>query len=127
MKVLKYISALCLSLLAFSACNSDLDKVYYNEDEVTPCVLSGISDSYVLNANNAQSTAIKFEWIKPQAGYAAKIINSLQMDLKGKNFENAVTLYSSTDEGPYAITTKDLNVQIQKLFQMYEMEVEVQP
>lgn len=127
MKILKYISALCLSLVAFSACDSDLDKVYYNESEVTPSVLSGISDSYVLDANKAQSTAIEFKWTKPQAGYAAQIINSLQMDLKGKDFENAVTLYSSTDEGPYAITTKDLNVQIQRLFKKYEMEVEVQP
>lgn len=127
MKILKYISALCLSLVAFSACDSDLDKVYYNGDEVTPAVLSGISDSYVLDANKAQSIAIEFKWTKPQAGYAAKIVNSLQMDLKGKNFGNAVALYSSTDEGPYAITTKDLNVQIQRLFTKYEREVEVQP
>ena len=127
MKILKYISALCLSLLAFSACDSDLDKVYYNENEVTPSVLSDISDSYALDANKASSTAIEFEWTKPQAGYASKIINTLQMDLKGKDFRNAITLYSSTDKGPYAITTKDLNVQIQKLFQAYKMEVEVQP
>ena len=107
MKIVKYISAICFSLLVFSACDSDLDKVYYNESEVTPAVLSGIADTYVLDANKAQATAIEFKWTKPQAGYAAKIINTLQMDLKGKNFGSAVTLYSSTEEGPYAITTKD--------------------
>ena len=35
MKIVKYISAICFSLLVFSACDSDLDKVYYNESEVT--------------------------------------------------------------------------------------------
>lgn len=127
MKIVKYISAICLSLLVFSACDSDLDKVYYNESEAIPAVLSGIADTYVLDANKAQTTAIEFKWTKPQAGYAAKIINSLQMDLKGKNFGSAITLYSSTEEGPYAITTKDLNSKIMKLFQSYEMEVTVAP
>lgn len=127
MKILKYISALCLSLVVFCACDSDLDKVYYNESEVTPSVLSGISDSYVLDVNKSQSEAIEFKWTNPQAGYAAKVINALQMDLKGKNFENAVTLYSSTDEGPYAITTKDLNDRITRLLQSYEIEVAIQP
>ena len=51
MKIVKYISAICFSLLVFSACDSDLDKVYYNESEVTPAVLSGIADTYVLDAN----------------------------------------------------------------------------
>ena len=58
MKIVKYISAICFSLLVFSACDSDLDKVYYNESEVTPAVLSGIADTYVLDANKAQATAI---------------------------------------------------------------------
>lgn len=127
MKIVKYISAICLSLLVFSACDSDLDKVYYNESEAIPAVLSGIADTYVLDANKAQTTAIEFKWTKPQAGYAAKIINSLQMDLKGKNFGGAITLYSSTEEGPYAITTKDLNSKITNLLQSYKMEVTVAP
>ena len=59
MKIVKYISAICLSLLIFSACESDLDKVYYNESEVTPAVLSGIADTYVLDANKAQTIAIE--------------------------------------------------------------------
>lgn len=36
MKILRNISAICCALFAFSACDSDLDKVYYNESEVTP-------------------------------------------------------------------------------------------
>lgn len=127
MKIAKNISTICLSLLIFSACDSDLDKVYYNESEATPAVLSGIADTYVLDANKAQTTAIEFKWTNPQAGYAAQITNSLQMDLKGKNFGNAITLYSSTEEGPYNITTQDLNSKIMKLFQSYEMEVTVEP
>lgn len=127
MKIVRNISVICLALLAFSACDSDLDKVYYNEDDVTPAVLSGIADTYTLEANKAQSTAIEFNWTKPQAGYNAKITNSLQMDLKGKNFGNATVLYSSPDKGPYAITAKDLNSVIAKLLQSYGMEVTVQP
>lgn len=127
MKIVKHISAICLSLLIFSACDSDLDKVYYNESEVVPAVLSGVADTYVLDAKKAQTTAIEFKWTNPQAGYAAQITNSLQMDLKGKNFGKAITLYSSTDEGPYDITTLDLNSKIMKLFQSYEMEVTVEP
>ena len=127
MKIAKYISAICLSLLIFSACESDLDKVYYNESEVTPAVLSGIADTYVLDANKAQTIAIEFKWTNPQAGYTAQITNSLQMDLKSKNFGKAITLYSSTEEGPYDITTLDLNSKIMKLLQSYEMEVTVEP
>ena len=127
MKIVKYISAICLSLLIFSACDSDLDKVYYNESEATPAVLSGIADTYVLDANKAQANAIEFKWTNPQTGYAAQITNSLQMDLKGKNFGSAITLHSSTEEGPYNITTQDLNSKIMKLFQSYEMEVTVEP
>lgn len=127
MKIVKYISAICLSLLIFSACDSDLDKVYYNESEATPAVLSGIADTYVLDANKAQASAIEFKWTNPQTGYAAQITNSLQMDLKGKNFGSAITLHSSTEEGPYNITTQDLNSKIMKLFQSYEMEVTVEP
>ena len=127
MKIVKYISAICLSLLIFSACESDLDKVYYNESEVTPAVLSGIADTYVLDANKAQTIAIEFKWTNPQAGYTAQITNSLQMDLKGKNFGKAITLHSSTEEGPYDITTLDLNSKIMKLLQSYEMEVTVEP
>lgn len=127
MKIVKYISAICLSLLIFSACDSDLDKVYYNESEATPAVLSGIADTYVLDANKAQVTAIEFKWTNPQTGYAAQITNSLQMDLKGKNFGSAITLHSSTEEGPYNITTQDLNSKIMKLCQSYEMEVTVEP
>lgn len=127
MKVLKYISAICLSLVVFSACDSDLDKVYYHESEITPAILSGASGTYVLDVNKGQSTAIEFQWTKPEAGYAAKITNSLEMDLKGKNFGKAITLYSSTEKGPYAITTKDLNDKITRLFKTYEMEVDIEP
>ncbi|WP_302592655.1 SusE domain-containing protein, partial [uncultured Bacteroides sp.] len=127
MKIAKYISAICLSLLTFSACDSDLDKVYYNESEAVPAVLSGLADTYVLDANKSQSTAIQFQWTNPQAGYAAQITNSLQMDFKGKNFGQAITLYSSTEEGPYDITTQDLNSKIMSLFQSYAKEVAVEP
>ncbi len=127
MKIVKYISVICLSLLVFSACDSDLDKVYYNESEAIPAVLSGITDTYVLDANKAQTTAIEFKWTKPQAGYAAKIINSLQMDLKGKNFGKRNHFILFYRKRFYAITTKDLNSKIMKLFQSYEMEVTVAP
>lgn len=127
MKILRNISAICCALFAFSACDSDLNKVYYNESEVTPAVLSGVAGTYTLDVNKVQSTAIEFNWTKPQTGYQAKIINALQMDLKGKNFGSATTLYSSPDKGPYAITTKNLNDKIAKLLQSYGMEVAVQP
>lgn len=127
MKIVRYISALCFGLLMFSACDSDLDKVYYDESQVTPSVLSGIADTYVLEADKAQSVAIKFEWTQPQAGYAAKIINTLEIDFKGKNFAKAVALYSSTDKGPYSINVYDLNSKIMKLFESYEMEVTAEP
>lgn len=127
MKIIRYISGLCLALSVCSACDSDLEKVYYDEEEVTPTVLSGIDGAYVLDANRAQAVAIEFDWTKPEAGYQAKIVNTLQMDLKGKNFGKAVALHSSTEKGPYAVTVKDLNDRITKLLQAYELEVAMQP
>ncbi len=127
MKILRYISTLCLALVVLTACDSDLEKVYYDDSAVTPSVLSGIGDTYVLNANTADATVIEFKWTKPDVGYSAKVINTLEMDLKGKNFAKAVALHSSADAGPYAISAKNLNDKIAALFKSYEMEVTAEP
>ena len=106
---------LYLSLLILTACNSDLEKVQYNASEAKAAVLQSIDESYVLDAQESDLTAIEFEWAQPQTNYPASVPTDLQMDVQGNEFSNAVILASTKTDSTYSITTADLNAAIIKL------------
>lgn len=106
---------LYLSLLILTACNSDLEKVQYNASEAKAAVLQSIGESYVLDAQESDLTAIEFEWAQPQTNYPASVTTDLQMDVQGNEFSNAVILASTKTDSTYSITTADLNAAIIKL------------
>lgn len=106
---------LYLSLLILTACNSDLEKVQYNASEAKAAVLQSIDESYVLDAQESDLTAIEFEWAQPQTNYPASVTTDLQMDVQGNEFSNAVILASTKTDSTYSITTADLNAAIIKL------------
>lgn len=106
---------LYLSLLILTACNSDLEKVQYNASEAKAAVLQSIEESYVLDAQKSDLTAIEFEWAHPQTNYPASVTTDLQMDVQGNEFSNAVILASTKTDSTYSITTADLNAAIIKL------------
>ena len=113
---------LYLALLILTACSSDLEKVHYNASEAKAAVLQPIDESYVLDAQESDRTAIKFVWSNPVLNYPAAVTTDLQMDLSGHHFGGAVTLASSKTDSTYAITTADLNAALLKLQAQYGLE-----
>ncbi|WP_300702424.1 SusE domain-containing protein [Bacteroides sp.] len=124
MKFIKSISASIVALLLCTACESDLEKTVYTAGDATPAVLSALNDQYVLQAKDAANEAFILNWSKPEAGYQASIINSVEMDVKGKSFANKAVLASSKTDVSYTITVSNLNSKIISLLKKYEMEVE---
>ena len=121
-----YISTL-LSCLAMTACDSDLEKVHYNEALSQPAVLASLAPSYVLNAQQSEQPAITFRWSVPQINYPASITTDLQMDLEVNGFKDALTLASTKTDSTYTITVGDLNAAIMRLLANSGKEVAALP
>ena len=98
MKLIKSISASIFALLLCTACESDLEQTVYVPGDATPAVLSALNDQYVLQSKDAAKEAFTISWTKPEMGYQASVINSLEMDVKSKNFANKVVLASSKSD-----------------------------
>lgn len=124
MKLIKSISASIFALLLCTACESDLEKTLYIPGDATPAVVSALNDQYVLQSSDAAKEAFTVRWTQPEMGYLASTLNSLEMDVKSKNFANKVVLASSKTDVSYTITVSDLNSKIISLLKKYEMEVE---
>ena len=118
---------LYLALLILTACNSDLEKVHYNASEAKAAVLQSIDDSYVLNAQESDETAITFVWENPVINYPAAITTDLQMDMQGNHFTQATTLASTKTDSTYSISTADLNAALIKLQTMNGLDFEAIP
>lgn len=103
------------ALLGLPACDSDLEKVYYDEAFSKPAVLQGIGSSYVLEASQADRPAITFAWQKPQLGFPASVTTDLQMDVAGNDFANPRTLASTKTGDTCSLLTADLNETVLQL------------
>ena len=121
-----YISTL-LSCLAMTACDSDLEKVHYNEALSQPAVLASLAPNYVLNAQQSEQPAITFKWSVPKINYSASVTTDLQMDLEANQFSDAVTLASTKTDSTYTITVGDLNAAIMRLLANSGKEVAALP
>lgn len=115
MKLANYISICSLALCLLSACNSDLEKITYNENAVKPAVLEKPEASYILEAENANQLALTFRWSKPEAGYQAAITNLVEIALAGNGFKNSSVLASGNKQNEAEITVVALNRAILKL------------
>lgn len=104
-----------IAIFLLTACDSDLDKVHYNPDEAQAAVLQPIENSYVLDAQQSDQTAIEFHWTLPQLNYPASVTTDLQMDIQGNQFGQATILASTKTDSTYSIHTADLNAALLKL------------
>ena len=121
-KLLNYIPALGLAL-AFTACESDLDKVTYNPDNAQAAVLSTpATTSYVLESRNSENVAFTLEWQAPEFGYDALVTTTIDFDLAGNDFAHAIQLASLTTATTQDITVGSLNSNILTLLRSYEIE-----
>lgn len=126
MRLRIYIIAV-VSCLAMTACDSDLEKVHYNEALSQPAVLASLAPGYVLNAQQSDQPAITFKWSVPKINYSASVTTDLQMDLEANQFADAVTLASTKTDSTYTITVGDLNAAIVRLLANSGKEVAALP
>lgn len=113
------------SIALLGACESDLDKAYYNESGAKPAVLEELPTSYVIDNLKQDETALTFKWSAPEVGYSASITNSLEMDVEGEaNFDaKKITLSSSKEKTTeVSFTNKELNDQVLALLENYADE-----
>ena len=116
-----------VSCLAMTACDSDLEKVHYNEALSQQAVLAPLAPSYVLNAEQSDQSAITFKWSVPKINYSASVTTDLQMDLEVNQFADAVTLASTKTDSTYTITVGDLNAALTRLLANSGKEVAALP
>lgn len=106
---------LYITIVILTACNSDLEKVHYNATDSQAPILQSIANSYVLNAQESDQTAIDFKWERTVVNYPAAVTTDLQMDIQGNNFTKATTLASTKTDSTYSISTADLNAALIKI------------
>ena len=122
-----YIGVFAVACL-LQACESDLDKAYYNDGQALPAVLEALPETYAIDKLKQDEVALTFRWSAPQMGYNASVTNNLEMDIKGDgNFGNKKVVLSSTvgNASSASFTNKELNDYVLALFQNYTDEAGV--
>ena len=94
MKDLTYLY-IAAAITVLTACDSDLEKVHYDESLSVAAQLAPLAPAYVLDPQNSDGAAIDFRWVLPQINYPASITTDLQMDLEVNGFKDALTLAST--------------------------------
>ena len=122
MKKYIYLGAIS-TLLLTGACESDLEKVHYQESLSQPAELSPLQASYVLDAQKSNDPAIRFTWTRPQVNYPASVTTDLQMDLGIHAFAHPVILASTKTDSIYTVSVGDLNQAMLKLISNNGQEV----
>ena len=122
MKKYIYLGVISAWLLA-GACESDLEKVHYQEALSQSAELAPLQASYVLEGEKSNYPAIRVTWTRPQVNYPASVTTDLQMDLGIHAFANPVTLASTKTDSVYTISVGDLNQAMLKLISSNGKEV----
>ncbi|MBR5540911.1 MAG: SusE domain-containing protein [Bacteroides sp.] len=122
MKKYIYLGAMS-ALMLTGACESDLEKVHYQEALSQSAKLAPLQASYVLEEEKSNDPAIRFTWTRSQVNYPASVTTDLQMDLSNHGFANPVTLASTKTDSIYTISVGDLNQAMLKLISNNGQEV----
>lgn len=109
MKLLKYIPVALIAIMTFASCDSDLDKVTYNENDVVVGTLASIGPEYILDSNKASDVLNNFEWTATDFGYNASVTYKLEIDLAGHEFANKKTISAVVGKTESSVTHKELN------------------
>src|SRR6187399_3059764 len=94
MKKIKIFFMLAIVALGFASCEDDAIKAVLKSDVAPNEFKAPPSDSYVLTLADKEETMETFEWTATDFGYKASVSYTLQIDLAGNNFADAVTVTS---------------------------------
>lgn len=120
MKTIKYILFLSLAVSLFASCEKDDEKVVYHPENAVSGEMDALGTSYELTAANAAKLMETFKWSKSDFGYSAGITYTVQMDLAGENFENAVDVFSVMGSDSSDVTVEVVNRAMLALQKVYE-------
>lgn len=96
MKTLKQFFIGLLMMGAFTACEDDSIKAVLKSD-VSPNVLQNpATTTFVLTLDNKDESFATFNWTAPDFGFKASASYTLEADLAGNDFENAVELATTS-------------------------------
>lgn len=108
MKNISIILIFLLGVFAFSSCEKDDPMVKLNE-EVTPNELASIDSEYIMTMDNANAILETFNWTVPDFGFDASVTYTVQTDSAGKNFANAIDLFTVDNDTTGSIKVGELN------------------
>lgn len=126
MKKLKFILILLLSISIWSCEDDDADIDIFPSETIegivvlnTPDVIDfEITETVDSTVGNEEEVATMFSWSKVTGNYNGTVLYTLEIDIKGNNFKNAVYLPLSTEgttELTKEVTNKDLNLAVNKI------------
>ncbi len=119
MKHLKYIYTTFVAVaLTLGACETDLDKVTYDESQTVAAVLSNVEAENLYDIYMA-GDSVKFNFTIPKVNYAAQITNNIQVDLAGNDFANAMNLSATINMTTVAIAADEFNNSLINLLVAY--------
>lgn len=118
MKLNKYLSLLIVLLLGVTSCSDNLDKVTYHPEDAKASELLPIKGVYALDKKQSDAVIDEFKWGKMEFGYSAAVNYTVEVDLAGKNFENAQAV-TSTPELKAEIKVDVLNASMNILQKKY--------
>jgi starch-binding outer membrane protein SusE/F len=96
MKTLKQFLVALMMMGVFTACEDDSIKAVLKSD-VGPNVLqTPATTSFVLSLDEKDNNFATIGWTATDFGFSASVIYTLEADLAGKNFENAVELATTS-------------------------------
>lgn len=120
MKFLKYLSPVILSLV-FSACETDLETVTYDPDQVKPATLHAINSEYTLDPLKSGEPVFTLQWAAAEVGFDASITYNVEIDLSNKNFGQKQIVASVMSTTEVEIKTSELNNAVNKLIKQYQL------
>lgn len=112
MKILKHITIALSSILAFTACDEDFDKVSYDASKATASQLAPLPESLILEEINAEKVAATFSWSQSDFKYSAAVTYEIEVDAKGNDFKNAEVLGAIPIDNSKTTMTFDIKTSV---------------
>lgn len=116
MKIYKYISLIVLSLFALASCESDLDKVTFNPDNVVASKLNPLEASYTLSEEKKDEVLDTIRWSATEFGISSAVIYNVEMAAEGNNFKKSIVLTQVTGKTKVAVKHDEVNKKMAELY-----------
>ena len=95
MKRLKYLAYALASIFLLASCEKDETKVYISDTPTAPALSAPAASAAIVMTKPEADKTVTFTWKAAEYGVKLGVEYTLQMDVKGNDFKNAVAIISS--------------------------------